>query len=121
VLKNVNKWPSKKQFADPDQYPFQDPDPFPGCLGSRSGSYSNGTTKLSGREKLTKKYLLDIMTRIVKMYKKKCFRLVHFLFQTARIRIHIKFRSRIRICIKVKSRIRTRIKKGSGSATLLRR
>ncbi len=35
---------------------FQDPDPFPGCLGSGSlsVSYSNGTTKLTGRENLTK-------------------------------------------------------------------
>jgi hypothetical protein len=33
---------------------FHDPDPFPVCLGSGSVSYSNGTTKLTGRENLTK-------------------------------------------------------------------
>jgi hypothetical protein len=31
-----------------------DPFPFPGCLGSGSVSYSNGTTKLTGRGNLTK-------------------------------------------------------------------
>jgi hypothetical protein len=49
--------------ADPDDY-FQDPDPFPGCLGSGSVSYSNGTTKLTGRENLTKNTFC-----VVKMYK----------------------------------------------------
>jgi hypothetical protein len=42
--------------ADPVCIIFQDPDLFPGCLGSGSISCSNGTTKLTGSKgNLTKK------------------------------------------------------------------
>jgi hypothetical protein len=74
---------------------FQDPDPFPGCLGSGSVSFSNGKTKLTGRENLSKQTFCvgpvgpNDKENQVKMYKKYCF-LVHYLFETVRIRIRIK-------------------------------
>ncbi len=55
---------------------FQDPDPFPGCLGSGSVSYSNGKTKLTGRENLPKNTFCvgpvgpNDKENQVKMYKK---------------------------------------------------
>jgi hypothetical protein len=54
--------PLLNSVADPDSDPqahltIQDPDPFSGCLGFGSGSgsvsYSNGTTKLTGKFILT--------------------------------------------------------------------
>ncbi len=57
----------------------QDPDPFPGCPGSGFVSYSNGTTKLTGRENLTKNTFCvgpvgpTDKENQVKMYKKYCF------------------------------------------------
>jgi hypothetical protein len=57
---------------------FQDPDPFPGCLGSgsRTVSYSNRKTKLTGRENLIKNTFCvgpvgpNDRENQVKMYKK---------------------------------------------------
>jgi hypothetical protein len=67
-----------------------DADPFLGCLGSGSGSvsYSNGTTKLTGKENLTKNtFCVDPVgpndkENQVKIYNKYC--------ETVRIRICIK-------------------------------
>ncbi len=78
-----------------DLYHFQDPDPCPGCLGSGSVSYSNGKTKLIGRENSTENTFCvgpvgpTEKENQVKMYKKYCSR-YHYLFETARIRIRIK-------------------------------
>jgi hypothetical protein len=58
---------------------FQDPDPFPWCIGSGSISFSNGITKLIGRENLTKNTFcvvpigLTVKENQVKMFIKYCF------------------------------------------------
>ncbi len=48
--------------ADPDRdadpYHFQDPDPFPGCIGSGSISYSSEHNKMTWKGKFNKEYLL---------------------------------------------------------------
>jgi hypothetical protein len=64
---------------------FQDPDPFPGCIGSGSVSRYNGTTKLTGRENLTKKTFCagpsgpTDKENQLKMYKKYSFRYITYL------------------------------------------
>jgi hypothetical protein len=61
---------------------IQDPDPFPGCQGSGSVSFSNGTTKLTETENLTKNTFCvgpigpTDNENQVKMYKKYCFRYI---------------------------------------------
>jgi hypothetical protein len=95
---------------------FQDPDLLPGCLGSRSVSYSNSTTKLTGRENLTKNTFCvgpvgpNEKENQVKMYKKYCLRYITS-GSMSNSQIRIKLKSRVRIRIKVKSRIRICIKR----------
>jgi hypothetical protein len=91
---------------------YQDPDPFPGCIGSGSVSYSNGTKKLTGRENLTKNTFCvgpvgpTDKENQVKMCEK--YRLRNII-SLKRQRSGSVSNSRIRIRIKVKSRLRIRI------------
>jgi hypothetical protein len=68
--------------ADLDPYHCSGSGSAPGCLGSGFVSYSNGTTKLLGRENLTKNTFCVGPVRPtdkenqVKMYKKYCFRYI---------------------------------------------
>ncbi len=106
---------------------FRDPntDPFPDSPGSGSVSYSNGTTKITRRENLTK-YTFCVgpvgptdKENQAKIYKKYCFRYITSLkrpisgsgaVSNSRIRIRIKLKSRFQIRIKLKSRFQIRIK-----------
>ncbi len=101
---------------------FQDLDPFLGCVESRSVSISYDTTKLTGRENLTKHTFCvgpvrptDKENQVEMMYKKYCFRYISSLNlqgsgSVSNSRNRIQLKSRIWILINVKSRIRVRIK-----------